>query len=68
MHKGETMNLAETFADLKDKHEKMLQQTRINEQIRMLECVRALLRQGTISQEAAELLALEIGMGWTSSE
>ncbi len=60
-------NLTELINTLREKHEKVVSQaiieTRLSEQVRMLESVKKLYADEKISQEALELLALEIAMG-----
>lgn len=55
------------FETLSEKHkktvEKAIVETRLNEQIRMLESIKKLYADQKIDQEALELLALEIAMG-----
>lgn len=59
----ETLKLSNIFEDLKQKHEKALQEAKLSEQIRMLESVKKLFADGKIDREAVEILALEIAMG-----
>ncbi len=62
-----TLSLSEMFETLSEKHKKTLEraitETKLNEQIRMLESVKKLYADQKIDQEALELLALEIAMG-----
>lgn len=58
-----TLSLSETLKNLRDIHEKQINETKINERIRMLESVKTLYNDGKIDQEVLELLALEIAMG-----
>jgi hypothetical protein len=51
------------FKNLKDIHERQLNEVKISERIRMLESVKALYSDGKIDQEVLEILALEIAMG-----
>ena len=62
------MDLQQAFNELREKHYKVIEQAehnaRVAEQIRMLQVVRNMMRDETISKDAAEILALEIGMGF----
>lgn len=58
-----TLSLSETLKNLRDIHEKQINETRINERIRMLDSVKTLYNDGKIDQELLEILALEIAMG-----
>ena len=58
-----TLSLSETLKNLRDIHEKQINETKVNERIRMLESVKTLYNDGKIDQEVLELLALEIAMG-----
>lgn len=58
-----TLSLSETLKNLRDIHEKQINETKINERIRMLESIKKLYADEKIDQEALELLALEIAMG-----
>ena len=58
-----TLSLSETLENLKEMHEKRIQDAITNERIRMLESVKVLFNDGKIDTEALELLALEIAMG-----
>lgn len=58
-----TLSLSETLKNLRDIHEKQINETRINERIRMLDSVKVLYNDGKIDQELLEILALEIAMG-----
>jgi hypothetical protein len=55
------------FNTLSEKHKTTVQrvivETKLNEQIRMLESIKKLYADQKIDQEALELLALEIAMG-----
>ncbi len=58
-----TISLSETLKNLRDIHERQINETKINERIRMLESVKTLYNDGKIDQELLEILALEIAMG-----
>jgi hypothetical protein len=62
-----TLSLSEVLNTLSEKHKSTVQkvviETKLNEQIRMLESVKKLYADQKIDQEALELLALEIAMG-----
>jgi hypothetical protein len=58
-----TLSLSETLKNLREIHEKQINETKINERVRMLESVKTLYNDGKIDQEVLELLALEIAMG-----
>lgn len=55
------------FNTLSEKHkatvERVIIETKLNEQVRMLESIKKLYADQKIDQEALELLALEIAMG-----
>jgi hypothetical protein len=55
------------FETLSEKHKKTVEraivETKLNEQVRMLESIKKLYADQKIDQEALELLALEIAMG-----
>lgn len=62
-----TLSLSEMFNTLSEKHKATVQraitETKLNEQVRMLESVKKLYADQKIDQEALELLALEIALG-----
>lgn len=58
-----TLSLSETLKNLRDIHDKQINETKLNERVRMIESIKKLYNDGKIDQEALELLALEIAMG-----
>ena len=62
------MDVQQAFEELRNKHYQVIERAehnaRVMEQVRMLKVVRNMMNDGTISKDAAEILALEIGMGF----
>jgi hypothetical protein len=58
-----TLSLSDTLKNLREIHEKQINETKIAERVRMIESIKKLYNDGKIDQEALELLALEIAMG-----
>ena len=63
MQEPTALSLSEMFNNLKDLHERQLNEIKISERVRMIESVKKLYADGKIDQEALELMALEIAMG-----